>query len=58
MVSLAQVLEHITEKVDLYTPVKKLCTLDGHVVHSVTDLRDGEKYVAVEGTRSFYPHSE
>ena len=48
---LAQVLEHITEKVDLYTPVKKLCTLDGHVVHSVTDIRDGEKYVAVEGTR-------
>ena len=31
----------------------RLCTLDGHAVHAVTELQDGGKYVAIEGSRAF-----
>ncbi|KAL5493615.1 hypothetical protein EMCRGX_G014819 [Ephydatia muelleri] len=47
------VLETITEKLELYTPAKRLCTLDGKIVHSVGELQDGGRYVALEGSKSF-----
>ncbi len=47
------VLEVVTEKSGIITPAKRLCTLDGQVVHSVSELQDGGKYVALEGTRAF-----
>ena len=46
-----QILELVTEKTDLTLPAKRLCNLDGQTVHSVTDIKDGEKYVAIEGSR-------
>ena len=46
-----QVLELITDKVELILPAKRLCTLEGQVIHAVTDIKDGEKYVALEGAR-------
>lgn len=50
MASWEHILEIVTDKADLYTPAKKLCTLDGQVV---TELRDGGKYVAIEGSKTF-----
>lgn len=47
------VLEVVTEKSGVITPAKRLCTLDGQVLHSVSELQDGGKYVALEGTRTF-----
>ena len=46
-----QVLEIITDKAELTLPAKRLCTLAGQLIHAVTDIRDGEKYVALEGAR-------
>ena len=31
----------------------RLCTLDGRMMHAVSELQDGGKYVAMEGTRPF-----
>lgn len=31
----------------------RLCTLDGKIVHSVGELQDGGRYVALEGSKSF-----
>ena len=47
------VLEIVADKVNLFTPVKRLCTLDGRTLHAVSELQDGGKYVAIEGTRAF-----
>ncbi len=47
------VLEIVTEKVGIITSAKRLCALDGQVLHSVSELQDGGKYVALEGTRTF-----
>ncbi len=47
------VLELVTEKSRLITPAKRLCTLDGQVLHAVSELQDGGKYVALIGTKSF-----
>ena len=47
------VLEVVTEKTALITPAKRLCTLDGRLLHAVSELQDGGKYVALEGTRVF-----
>ena len=44
-------LEIVTTRAELYTPAKKLCTLDGVMLHTIADIKDGEKYVAVEGNR-------
>lgn len=46
-------MEIVTEKADLFTPAKRLCTLDGHIVYAVSELQDGGKYVAIEGTKPF-----
>lgn len=48
---LLQILEIISEKADLYTPAKKLCTLEGAMLQNIEDIKDGAKYVAVEGSR-------
>ena len=53
MGSWEHVLEIVTEKSDLFTPAKRLCTLDGHILHAVSELQDGGKYVAIEGTKAF-----
>ena len=53
MGSWEHVLEIVTEKADLFTPAKRLCTLDGNIVYAVSELQDGGKYVAIEGTKSF-----
>lgn len=41
----------VTDKVELTLPAKRLCTLEGQVIHAVTDIKDGDKYVALEGAR-------
>ena len=33
--------------------VSRLCTLDGRIVHAASELQDGGKYVALEGSRLF-----
>ena len=53
MGSWEHVLEIVTEKADLFTPAKRLCTLDGHIVHAVSELQDGGKYVVLEGSKPF-----
>ena len=53
MASWEHVLEIVTEKAELFTPAKRLCTLDGHIVHAVSELQDGGKYVVLEGTKPF-----
>ena len=53
MGSWEHVLEIVTEKAELFTPAKRLCTLDGHVIHAVSELQDGGKYVVLEGTKPF-----
>ena len=53
MGSWEHVLEIVTEKAELFTPAKRLCTLDGHIVHAVSELQDGGKYVVLEGTKPF-----
>ena len=53
MGSWEHVLEIVTEKAELFTPAKRLCTLDGHIVHAVSELQDGGKYVVLEGTKVF-----
>lgn len=47
------VLQLITSKAELITPVKRLCTLDGRVIHAVSEIKDGGKYVALEGSKAF-----
>ena len=53
MASWEHVLELITDKADLVTPAKRLCTLDGRVIHAVSEIQDRGKYVALEGSKSF-----
>lgn len=53
MGSWEHVLELITEKAALITPAKRICTLDGRAVHAVSEIQDGGKYVALEGSKSF-----
>lgn len=53
MGSWEHVLELVTEKSGLVTPAKRLCTLDGRLLHAVSELQDGGKYVALEGTKAF-----
>ena len=53
MGSWERVLELVTEKSSLFTPAKRLCTLDGRLLHAVSELQDGGKYVALEGTKPF-----
>jgi len=47
------VLEMVTQKSNLVTPAKRLCTLDGRLIHAVTEIQDGGKYVALEGSKGF-----
>lgn len=35
------------------TKILRLCTLDGRMVHAASELQDGGKYVALEGSRPF-----
>ena len=51
--SLEQVLEIITKKVQLATPGLRLCSLDGEIIHDVSEIKDGENYVALEGSKGF-----
>lgn len=53
MGSWEHVLELVTQKTTLITPAKRICTLDGHTIHSVSEIQDGGKYVALEGSKSF-----
>ena len=53
MGSWERVLELVTEKTNLFTPAKRICTLDSRVIHSVSEIQDGGKYVAMEGSKSF-----
>lgn len=53
MGSWEHVLQLITEKANLVTPAKRICTLDGRVIHSVSEIQDGGKYVAMEGSKPF-----
>jgi len=53
MGSWEHVLQLATEKAELYTPAKRLCTLDGRTVHAASELQDGGKYVVIEGTKPF-----
>lgn len=53
MGSWEHVLELVTEKTSLITPAKRMCTLDGRTIHAVSEIQDGGKYVALEGSRSF-----
>lgn len=53
MGSWERVLELVTEKANLITPAKRICTLDGRTIHSVSEIQDGGKYVAMEGSKSF-----
>ena len=47
------VLQLITDTAGLVTPVKRLCTLGGKTVHSVAEIQQGGKYVALEGGKCF-----
>ncbi len=47
------VMELVTEKANLITPAKRLCTLDGHTIHAVSEIQDGGKYIALEGSKPF-----
>ena len=53
MGSWEHVLQLITFKAELVTPVKRLCTLDARVIHAVSEIQDGGKYVALEGCKAF-----
>ena len=46
-----QVLELVTEKAELYTPGKRLFTMEGHMVTTVEELQDKGEYVVVEGSK-------
>ena len=46
-----QVLELVTEKTELFTPAKRMYTLDGQLVQAVTAIENRGEYVAVEGTK-------
>ena len=45
-------LELVTAKAQLFTPAKRLCTLDGKPVE-VSEIENGGKYVAMEGSKAF-----
>lgn len=53
MGSWERVLELVTEKAGLITPAKRICTLDGRLIHSVAEIQDGGKYVVMEGSKPF-----
>lgn len=53
MGSSEQVLQLITNKTELITPAKRLCTLDGRIIHEVSEIQNGGKYVALEGSKCF-----
>ena len=53
MGSWEHVLELVTEKTSLVTPAKRMCTLDGRTIHAVSEIQDGGKYVALEGSKNF-----
>ncbi len=53
MGSWEHVLELITEKAALITQAKRICTLDGRTIHAVSEIQDGGKYVALEGSKAF-----
>ncbi len=46
------VLELITNKAQLFTPAKRLCSLDGKPVE-INSVENGGKYVAIEGSKTF-----
>lgn len=53
MGSWEHVLELITVKAQMVTPAKRIYTLDGRAIHAVSEIQDGGKYVALEGSRPF-----
>ena len=46
------VLELVTTKAQLFTPAKRLCSLEGKPVE-VSEIENGGKYVAMEGSKAF-----
>ena len=44
-------MEIVTDKADLFTPAKRMFTVDGQMVQSLEELVDKEAYVAVEGSK-------
>ena len=53
-----QVLEIVAEKADLFTPAKRLFTVDGRLVQSLEEIADKEEYVAVEGSKYVRTHTD
>ena len=47
------VLELITEKLKCFTPVKRLCTIDGQIIGDLKEIEDKGIYVALEGSKGF-----
>jgi len=45
-------LELVTTKAQLFTPAKRLCNLEGKPVE-VSEIENGGKYVAMEGSKAF-----
>ena len=52
-----QVLEIVAEKADLFTPAKRLFTVDGRLVQSLEEIADKEDYVAVEGSKYVHKYT-
>ena len=48
-----KILELITEKTNLSTPARRLCTLQGRYINDPKEIEDGGKYVALEGSKGF-----
>ena len=48
-----KILELITEKTNLSTPARWLCTLQGRYINEPKEIEDGGKYVALEGSKNF-----
>ena len=48
-----KILELITEKTNLSTPAKRLCTLQGRYINDPKEIEDGGKYVVLEGSKGF-----
>ena len=46
-----QVLEIVAEKAELFTPAKRLFTVDGQLVQGLEEVTDKEEYVAAEGSK-------
>ena len=48
-----KILELITEKTNLSTPARRLCTLQGRYINDPKEIEDGGKYVVLEGSKGF-----